>query len=172
MTTRDNHPLAHAGAPSPAARDVVRLLTGARTASLATLDHATGHPYVSLVTVALDVNGAPLMLLSTLARHTQNLKADPRASALFTPSDVAAGDPLATARVTVIGLVKPTPSPTAKPQFLANHPDAQMYVSFADFAFFALAPANAHFIGGFGRIIDIPGAELISAVESANQRGV
>jgi heme iron utilization protein len=154
--------------PSSAARaaasDASRLMINARRAALATLDRSTGHPYVSLVTVAIDANGSPLMLLSRLAKHTQNLEAEPRASLLFEPANAAQGDPLASARVTVMGNASPTPSETARAKFLHHHPDAAMYASFADFAFYALSPQSAHFIGGFGRIIEIPSPTLIAAI--------
>ena len=42
-----------------------------------------GDPYCSLVNVATDASGAPLMLLSTLAIHTKNLLADSRVSLML-----------------------------------------------------------------------------------------
>jgi hypothetical protein len=42
---------------------------------------------------ALDTHGRPVFLISTMAMHTQNLKADPRASLFVTEPD-ASGDPL------------------------------------------------------------------------------
>lgn len=167
MTSGDISRNGPSAAVQSAATDAASLMTGARRAALATLDRTTGHPYVSLVTIALDVSGAPLLLLSHLAKHTQNLVADPRASLLFEPANVSEGDPLALARVTVMGTASPTPSPTARASFLANHPDAGMYASFSDFAFYALTAQSAHFIGGFGRIIEIPGPTLTAAVVTA-----
>ena len=43
----------------------------------------SGWPYGSLVMAATDQDGSPLMLLSDLAEHTTNLKADPRVCLLF-----------------------------------------------------------------------------------------
>ena len=151
---------------STAASTAARLMQDARTAALATLDRASGLPYASHVTVALDSDGVPLLLISALARHTHNLDADARASLLFTPVLTGPGDPLALARVTVIGRLAPTSSPTARARFLARNPDAGMYADFPDFRFFAMAVENAHFIGGFGRIVDVPGAELLAAIVS------
>ena len=146
--------------------DAAKLTRAAKTASLATLDRASGHPYVSLVTLALDVTGAPLLLISKLARHTQNLMSDGRASLLVTPL-VSEGDPLALARLTLMGTLQPTASPTAKACFLARHPDAAVYANFDDFAFYCLTVANAHFIGGFGRIIDLSGPRLTSVLAAS-----
>lgn len=169
MTTGDISDGAPSAAQKSAATDAASLMTSARRAALATLDRASGYPYVSLVTIAIDANGSPLMLLSRLARHTQNLEADPRASLLFEPANLTEGDPLALARVTVMGKAAPTPNTTdpnttARAKFLAHHPEAEMYASFSDFAFYALAPQSAHFIGGFGRIIEIPAPTLTAAI--------
>ena len=51
---------------------------------------------------ALDAAGRPLFLISTMAMHTQNLEADPRASLLVTQPDWT-GDPLAAGRLTLMG---------------------------------------------------------------------
>ena len=53
-----------------------RLMRLSRMAALATLDDATGAPLTTLVGVASDFHGAPLFLMSTLARHTRHLAAD------------------------------------------------------------------------------------------------
>ena len=69
--------------------------------------HRAGYPYGSLTPYALSCAGAPLILISALAAHTQNLIADPRAS-LFVVAGVAAdagagGDPQAETRISVLG---------------------------------------------------------------------
>ena len=63
---------------------------------------------------------------------------------------------MAGARVTLIGSMRQTTSPTARARFLARHPSATGYADFPDFAFYALLLESAHFIGGFGRIVDLP----------------
>ena len=60
-----------------------KLLREARSGALATLMLNNGDPYCSLVNVATDASGAPLMLLSTLAIHTKNLLADSRVSLML-----------------------------------------------------------------------------------------
>lgn len=155
------------GAPSPAeaARVLVRR---ALKASLATLEATTGHPYASLVTIATDVAGAPLFLISTLALHTKNLAADPRASLLFDGTD-AAGDPLAGGRVTLMGRVAKTDRAAARQRFLSRQPHAGGYADFPDFAFYELVPERAHYIGGFGRIVDLAPSDLLLDVSDASQ---
>ena len=150
-----------------AARLLVRV---ALKASLATLDRQSGHPYASLVTVATDPDGTPLLFISKLALHTQNLAADPRASLLFDGTS-ATGDPLAGGRVTLIGRAEPTQSPSAKRRFLARHKHAEMYASFPDFAPYALELERAHFIGGFGRIVDLARSDLLLDLAGAEALG-
>lgn len=149
--------------PSESARMLIRR---ALKASLATLETSSGHPYASLVTIATDVDGTPLLLISTLALHTKNLAADGRASLLFDGTD-AAGDPLAGGRVTVIGRATKTDRAIARERFLARQPYASGYADFPDFAFYELIPERAHFIGGFGRIVDLKPADLLVDISGA-----
>jgi putative heme iron utilization protein len=65
-----------------------------------------GFPFGSVMPYALDDQGRPVFLISTMAMHTQNLQADPRASLLVTQAD-SAGDPLGVGRVTLMGKVLP-----------------------------------------------------------------
>src|SRR5256885_9817858 len=74
-----------------------------RTGTLATLSRRhPGHPFASIMPYALDDQGRPLFLISSMAMHTQNLGGDTRASLLVTQPG-AAGDPLASGRVTLMG---------------------------------------------------------------------
>ena len=80
-----------------------------RIGSLSTLSRKQpGFPFGSVMPYGLDDRGRPIFLISTMAMHTQNLRADPRASLLVTRDD-ASGDPLGAARVTLIGNVLPIP---------------------------------------------------------------
>lgn len=150
--------------PGAAARALMRQ---ALKASLATLETSTGHPYASLVTIATDVDGTPLFLISRLALHTQNIAANGRASLLFDGTN-AAGDPLAGGRVTVMGRALLSQRATARARFLGRHPAARMYADFPDFAFYELAIERAHFIGGFGRIVDLKADDLLADVSGAS----
>src|SRR6185437_6980212 len=78
-----------------------KLLREGRSGALATLMLNNGDPYCSLVNVATDASGAPLMLLSTRAIHTKNLLADSRISLML--DERKAGDPLQGARVMLMG---------------------------------------------------------------------
>src|SRR5208337_4866823 len=92
--------------PEPSFAERARtLMHSGRIGSLSTLSRKQpGFPFGSLMPSALDDQGRPIFLISTMARHTQNLQADPRASLFVTESDVS-GDPLGASRVTLIGTV-------------------------------------------------------------------
>jgi putative heme iron utilization protein len=166
MPVEDSPPAApSAAADAPAAaRRLLRLATKASLATL--LARMPGHPYASLVLLATEPDGTPLFLISRLALHTQNLAGDARASLLLDGTDGLA-DPLTGGRITLIGHARPVHSATAHARFLARHPAAQAYASFADFTMHALHVAQAHYVGGFGRIQDLSPADLACAVGDA-----
>lgn len=142
------------------------LVRAALKGSLGTLLQPTGHPYASLALVATEPDGTPVFLISKLALHTKNLAVDARASLLVDATGTDA-DPMAGSRITLIGEARPTASATARRRFLARHPSAAGYADFPDFSFFAFDITSAHFIGGFGRIVDLPRADLLTDVASA-----
>jgi putative heme iron utilization protein len=159
--------------PAKTARRVLRL---AATGSLATLKD--GAPFASLVTVATTPASEPILLLSNLAVHTQNLDRDRRASLLLVEPGGEGGDPLAGARLTLTGTVSERDGdPLLRRRFLARHEGAAGYAGFADFAFYRFEIAAAHLVAGFGRIVALPpdrirtdctGADdLIAAEDSA-----
>jgi len=151
---------------SQIATDARTLARRAFKGSLATLDSPSGAPYASLVTLATDFAGAPIVLISTLARHTRNLAHDPRASILIDGTGDLA-DPLQGARVSFQGRGEAVNDAGAKRRFLARHPEAAFYVDFPDFAFWRLAVDGAHYIGGFGRIFDLDPADLLVPLDGA-----
>lgn len=140
-----------------------RLIRRSGTATLSTTSRAespaAGHPYGSLVLVAADHDGAPLLLISRLAEHTQNAAEDPRVSLLFDGTKGLA-DPLAGARLTLLGLVESATKPHQRARFLARHPSAEGYAGFADFSLMRVRPIRAHLVAGFGRINWIEGGDL------------
>jgi hypothetical protein len=141
------------------------LLRATRAGALATLDRETGFPFASLVTVATDHDGAPLLLLSRLAAHTLNLEQDARASILLAAA--GKGDPLAHPRLTVFGRAERVEPPRVRSRFLARHPKAELYVSFADFSFWRLALEGAHLNGGFARAAALRPEEILTDIRGA-----
>jgi heme iron utilization protein len=138
--------------PGMAARALVRR---AFTAALATVGSAAepsveGWPANALVTVAAACDGSPILLLSTLAHHTRNILADPRASLLIEDTACFA-NPQAGPRVTVMGRIVRDDDPLLRRRFLARHPKAKAYAGFGDFAVYRMEVARLHYVGGFAR---------------------
>lgn len=147
-----------------------RLLRTTRAGSLATIDRNTGHPFASLVNVAADSDGSPLILVSRLSTHTANLEKDSRASVLLAAT--GKGDPLAHPRLTLLGSFRQLPrgdpaEPRIRRRFLAKHPKAELYAGFADFSFWRLGVVSAHLNGGFARAADLKAADVMTETGDA-----
>jgi putative heme iron utilization protein len=142
------------------------LMRRALKGSLASVDARNNYPYASLITLATDPAGAPVFLVSKLARHTANLAKDDRAS-ILTDEAGALADPLQGARLTVWGRAEPASAETVRRRFLARHPEAVVYVDFPDFAFWRLRVEGGHYIGGFGRIFDLDPGDLLLPLDGA-----
>jgi len=161
-------------APQPAGfapRDLAKaLLRTTRVGTLATLDRNTGHPFASLVNVATDADGSPLILVSRLATHTANLERDPRASLLL--AETGKGDALAHPRLTVLGGFKAiarehADEPRVRQRFLVRHPKSELYAGFPDFGFWRMEVVSAHLNGGFARAADLTAADVLTDVSDA-----
>ena len=110
-----------------------------------------GRAYVSLVMTACDVDASPLLLLSDLAQHTKNLRADPRVSLLF--EDTAEHpDRLAGPRISLLGHAERCDDAHAAARFAARHPSSAAYAIFADFRLYRVVIERGHLVAGFGRI--------------------
>jgi putative heme iron utilization protein len=153
--SRDERDASAVPAPSHAER-CRTLVLRARSASLSTIARdPEGFPYGSLVTVAVDGGGRPVLLISTLAEHTKNLLARSEASILITEPLDAHDQPLAVGRVTILGRCEAVPDDeraSVRETFLAQQPSSSYYVDFKDFAFFRLEPSSLRYVGGFGRM--------------------
>src|ERR1700730_1908253 len=129
------------------------LLHLASVATLSTISRKQpGFPFGSLMPYALDPAGRPIFLISNMAMHTQNLKADPRAS-LFVTQPAPDGDVLGAARVTLVGnvlQVSEAEKTTAREIYLARHENSKYWVDFADFSFFRMDVLDLYYVGGFG----------------------
>lgn len=138
-----------------------RVMRQADRAALTTAQRdAGGWPYPSLVLTALDHDASPLLLISDLADHTANIKADPRAGLLFDGTGGLA-EPLTGPRVSVLGRMEVTEDPRHRARFLARHESASFYAGFADFTVWRMVVERAHLVAGFGRIHWITAGDLL-----------
>jgi putative heme iron utilization protein len=148
------------------------LLRATRAGTLGTLDRNTGHPFASLVNVATDVDGSPVILTSRLSTHTANLEHDARASILL--AETGKGDPLAHPRLTVLGAFARIEKESAhearvRRRFLARHPKSELYAGFGDFSFWRMTVASAHLNGGFARAADLTAADVLTDLSGADE---
>src|SRR6476660_8818306 len=123
--------------PEPTFAERARTLVYlSRMGSLSTLSRKQpGFPFGSVMPYGLDDHGRPIFLISTMAMHTQNLQADPRASLLVTQDDTG-GDPLGASRVTLVGNVLPLPESEvaqARKLYLQRYANSKYWIDFEDF---------------------------------------
>ena len=152
-------------APRPSPAEAARAIVAARSAgALATLT-ADGAPWASRVSYGELADGAPVLLVSSLAEHGRNLRRDARASLLVALED-AAGDPLDAGRVTLAGHVEVpagAEADAARAAFLAAAESAHRYVDFADFSLFVLRVERVRWVGGFARMGTVDGGDYRTA---------
>lgn len=155
--------------PIAVAKELLRVT---RAGALATIDRNTGHPFSSLVNVATDADGSPLILVSRLSTHTANIEVDPRASVLL--ASTGKGDPLAYPRLTVLGTFAKIDRDSldgkrVRRQFLGRHPKSELYADFGDFSFWRLSVVSAHLNGGFARAADLKAGDVMTDLAGAEE---
>jgi putative heme iron utilization protein len=110
-----------------------------------------GWPYASLVMIASDAAANPLLMISELAEHTQNILSQDRVGLLIDGTE-GLDNPLTGARVTLVGRAAKTTDTEHLARYLARHADAALYAGFADFALYRLEVERVHMVAGFGAI--------------------
>ncbi len=157
--------------PTPdfdAAKLARSLLRRSRQGALATVMVGNGDPYCSLVNVASHADGSPILLISRLAVHTRNILADSRVSLML--DERAEGDPLEGSRIMLAGRAEEAGAddlPVLRRRYLNAHPSSDAFVNFNDFSFFGIRPSGAHLVAGFGRIVDLSPAQLLTDISDA-----
>jgi putative heme iron utilization protein len=144
------------------------LLRRSRQGALATLMAGNGDPYCSLVNVASHPDGSPILLISALALHTQNILSDARVSLML--DERSEGDPLEGSRVMLAGRAEQAGDDDIailRRRYLNAHPSAEVFVNFKDFSFFRIRPSGAHLVAGFGRIVDLNPEQLLTDISDA-----
>ena len=138
-----------------------KLLVGNATRGvLSTLSPDGGFPHASIVDVAPVDGGDVITLLSALAVHRKYAEADDRASILIAPY-LGDEDAMMRPRITLVGhLVREEDRDVYREVYLSAHPEADVYLTMADFAFFRLRTERARYIAGFGRMGWLEGQEL------------
>jgi len=145
---------------------LARLLRGARIAHLGTLRQSAPLVSMTLYLAAPDFSALHVHV-SRLAWHTQDMAADPRVALSVAETDDAREDPFTLARVTIRAEAAPVAGDAAlKRAWLARFPAQAVNFELADFAFWRLAPRDARFVAGYGRIHNLSAAELAAAARA------
>lgn len=138
-----------------------KMLSDATFAALAHLEPRSAHPLVTRVGVAVH-DQVPIILISQLSAHTVALEADPRCSLLL--GEPGKGDPLAHPRMTLIGQAHRVSDnkdhAVLRAAYLLKHPKAELYIDFADFAFWRIVPQRAALNGGFGKAYALEASDI------------
>lgn len=124
-----------------------------------------GYPFGSVTPYALDGQGRPLFLISSMAVHTKNLAANPKA-ALLVSEETSEEGLLSGARANLLGSVAEVPDaeePAAREAYLAQHPAAAQWADFGDFAFYRMDVAEVYYVGGFGMMGWVSAADYAGA---------
>jgi heme oxygenase (biliverdin-IX-beta and delta-forming) len=143
--------------PEPSHAERCRTLVASATrGALSTIAaDPQGYPYGSVASYGLDDRGNPLFFVSLMAEHTQNAIRDPRASLLVAEPVPDGADPLASGRVTLLGVLTPVADddrPPARDRYLEANPASAYYIDFGDFTFYRLDVQNIRYVGGYGRM--------------------
>ena len=113
--------------------------------------HVKGYPFGSVVPYCADGGNRATILISTIAQHTKNIKADPRCSLTTMPEN---DDVQANSRLCIIGDMEKLPEGNDHviERYYRHFPQSKGYHEAHDFSFYRLRPVQIRYIGGFGNI--------------------
>jgi len=142
------------------------LLRAQRIAHLATLRERAPMASMTLFLAAQDFT-AFYVHVSRLAWHTQDMEREARVALSVAQADDAREDPFTLMRVTVRGEAMRIGEDAAlKARWLARFPAQAINFELPDFSFWRIAPRDARFVAGFGRIHNLSAAQLAEAARA------
>jgi hypothetical protein len=143
---------------------LAKLIRKERIAHLATL--RGGAPMASMTLYRPEEDFSAFHVhVSRLAWHTQDMLQDPRVALSIAETDDGRPDPFTLMRVTIRAEAVQIPNEGSrfanlKSAWLARFPEQEINFELADFSFWQLAPRDARFVAGFGRIQNLSAEEL------------
>jgi heme oxygenase (biliverdin-IX-beta and delta-forming) len=142
------------------------LLRGQRIAHLATLRERAPMASMTLYLAAEDFSGF-FVHVSRLAWHTQDMERDAHVALSVAETDDRRADPFTLMRVTVRGeAARVGEDAGLKAKWLARFPAQAINFELPDFSFWRIAPRDARFVAGFGRIHNLSAAQLEAAARA------
>lgn len=140
-------------------KKLANMLRATRTAGLGTI--RDGFPLVSMVAyLPADDFSVFYIHVSTLAQHTQDLLAEPRAGLLVNEPDDAQSDPQTLARISILGTAEQIASDDAnyadiRTRYIARFPQSAPLFNFGDFGLWQIVPRSARFVAGFAQAFNL-----------------
>jgi heme iron utilization protein len=150
------------------AKEALQFLRTTQSGVLSTFSSKfSGYPFGSVAPFVLDHSGQPIILISTIAEHTQNIIANSKVSLLVFAGDE---DLQANARLTIIGEAKKINKEDVdlRARYLRYLPQAVSYFGMHDFSFYRIEIAQIRYIAGFGKMGWIAGDTALRAEISDN----
>jgi putative heme iron utilization protein len=143
---------------------LARLLRKERLTHLGTL--RGGAPLVSMTLYLPAPDFSAFYIhVSRLAWHTQDMLQDPRVALSIAETDDGRADPFTFMRVSIRGDATQI-SDGPKDEWLKRFPEQAINFQLADFSFWQIAPRDARFVAGFGRIHNLSAADLVHSGEA------
>ena len=152
---------------------LAKLLRSERVGALGTL--RDGAPLVSMVPFLAEEDFSAIWLhVSRLAWHTQDMLREPRVALSIAQTDDRRVDPYALARVTIRAQAAQLPAESEhgarlRRAWLARFRQSHIHFELADFSFWRLAPRDARFVAGLGRIHNLS-ADAVRAAARGPER--
>jgi len=146
--------------------ELAALLRKERLAHLATLRQSAPMAGMTLYLPAADFS-AFFVHVSRLAWHTQDMLQDERVALSIAETDDGRADPFTLMRVSIRGdAAQLAEQPDLKDLWLKRFPEQKINFELPDFSFWRIAPRDARFVAGFGRIHNLSAAELAECSSS------
>ena len=153
--------------PVEFAAELAALIRGQRVAHIATLRQ--GAPMASMTLYLAEAGFAGFLVhVSRLAWHTQDMAQDPHVALSISQTDDGRSDPFTLMRVSIRGeAVQMQGDPSGlKASWLKRFPEQKINFELPDFSFWRIAPRDARFVAGFGRIHNLSAAQLAACSNS------
>ncbi|MFT7618332.1 MAG: putative heme iron utilization protein [Planctomycetota bacterium] len=134
-----------------------------------------GFPFGSITPYATMHDGRVVILVSDIAQHTKNMKADDKVC--LTVMHNADGNKQEQGRATLIGHIELVPEDRVtevSERYFAFFPEARHYSKAHAFSYYSLSPERVRYIGGFGKIfwIEKPEWHLDTPEWAADEAGM
>lgn len=131
----------------PPVEQIRTVLANSTRAMLSTFSKKyDGYPSGSMVDFACDADGSPILAVSSLAVHTQDLLANPKCSLLVAKDPEDRTDLVITLHGDAVAVTEEDKE-AIRTAYLAKHPNA-FWVDFGDFKFLRIQPKIVRYVSG------------------------